>query len=187
MSNYNCHEIVVGVFATHRAAEEAVQSCSDAGLPIDKMAIICRSHDTREVIKGFCGEGFAIREGAVVGAAFGALLGITICLEMLFQPGYALAYMFVVLAFAMTGAIAGAASREYVMANAPRRTLLRCQRNLEPEQFLVVFGGQITESITCSQATWPPVTATERYLLPASYTLQSDGQQIRILPGSLPR
>lgn len=65
----------VASFATYREAERAVDSLSDGGFPVERVAIVGRDLQLVEQVTGRMGYGQAALRGALQGAVLGLLFG----------------------------------------------------------------------------------------------------------------
>ncbi|RIK88574.1 MAG: hypothetical protein DCC67_00555 [Planctomycetota bacterium] len=100
-------DVVIAVFATTRAAEEAVARLDDAGWRGDCVSLITPSEDRRLEAAGPLDQGDQSEKAAGIGAAAGATLGLLAGAALLAVPGIGPVAFAGAMASGLTGGLVG--------------------------------------------------------------------------------
>lgn len=100
---------VIGVFADHQAAEDAVRQLGDSGFPITQVSIVASDLQTTETVQGYITTGDVAKGGAKTGAWVGGIFGLLTGAAFIWVPGFGPLIAAGSLAAALIGGLEGAA------------------------------------------------------------------------------
>jgi uncharacterized membrane protein len=137
---------LVGVFATHAAAEQAVKELDDAGIPMRQLSIIGKDYRTEERPVGFYNLGDRVRVWGARGAFWGGLIGLLVSPAFFLLPVVGHVIVLGPLTSALVGALEGVALGGGVSALAgalasvgvPRDSVIRYEAAIKADKFVLI-------------------------------------------------
>ncbi len=143
------NSIVVAVYESHPAAEEAIRKLSHAGFDMKTISIIGKDYHTEENVVGYFNAGERARFFGKLGAFWGGLAGILFGSALMFVPvvGHivVLGPLAATIAGGLQGAVLGGGFSALVGAltalGVPKDSVLRYETALKASKFLVLVHG----------------------------------------------
>ena len=147
-------EAVIGIFATHAQAEEAVKRLADAKFDIDKLSIVGKGYELEEKVVGFYSAEKRIRLWGKNGALWGGLWGLFFSGIFMTIPvvGHlvVLGHLSTMLAAAAGGAAVvgglSALGAALVSLGIPKDSVLEYEAAVRVDRYLVVAHGTPEEA-----------------------------------------
>ncbi len=143
------NSIVVAVYESHPAAEEAIRKLSHAGFDMKTISIIGKDYHTEENVVGYFNAGERARFFGKLGAFWGGLAGILFGSALMFVPVFGhivvLGPLAATIAGGLQGAVLGGGFSALVGAltslGVPKDSVLRYETALKASKFLVLVHG----------------------------------------------
>ena len=148
---------VLGVFATHSAAEQAVRDLQRAGIDMRQLSIVGKDYRTEERPMGFYNLGDRARVWGVRGAFWGGLIGLLVSPAFFLLPvighvivlGPLTSALVTTLEGAMIGGGVSALGGALASVGVPRDSVIRYEAAIKADKFVViVHGGGSREAST---------------------------------------
>ncbi|HEX8271471.1 MAG TPA: hypothetical protein VF615_02395 [Longimicrobiaceae bacterium] len=144
---------VVGVFASHEAAERAVRELQRAGFAMDRLSIVGRGYHTEDVPVGFFNTGDRVKLWGKYGSFWGTVFGILLAPAFIFIPVVGHLLVLGPLASMLAGAIGGGAVGGGASALAgalygigiPKDSVVAYEEAIRADKFLLVAHGTAGE------------------------------------------
>lgn len=151
--------LVVGLFATHDAADGAIRQLAAAGVPLRAISIVGRNPHTEEHAVGYFNAGERARFYGKYGAFWGGLAGLLLGSGFFFVPFIGSLTALGPLASVLVGGIEGAALGGGASAlfgaltaiGVPKDSVLRYQSAIKTDQFMVTVHCASTQAAQLRQ------------------------------------
>ena len=144
---------VVGIFADHVAAEDAVKKLAAAGLSMKTISVVGKGYHTDEQVMGFYNAGDRVKfwglRGAFWGALWGLLFGGIFLTLPVTGPVFILGYLGIAAVTALeTGVVVGgvsALSAALYSIGIPHDSVVQYEADVQADDFLVVVQGSTAD------------------------------------------
>ncbi|MCB9652554.1 MAG: permease [Deltaproteobacteria bacterium] len=144
---------VVAIFNNHEQAAAAVRELNSAGFDMTKLSIVGKDLRSEEHVTGYYNAGDRMKYWGKMGAFWGALWGVLLGGAVFWVPGIGQLVVGGPLVAWIVGALEGAAVAGGLSAlgaglysiGIPRNSVLRYERELRHEHYLVLAQGTATE------------------------------------------
>ena len=153
MKNSTQEHTVVGVFASHAAAETAIKALQTAGIDMKKLSIVGKNFHTEEHAVGFYTSGDRMLFWGGQGAFWGSLWGILFGGALFFIPGIGPLVAMGPLVGWIAGALEGAAlggtlgifGAALMSIGVPEDKIVKYETEVKAGKFLVLARGTVGE------------------------------------------
>jgi hypothetical protein len=172
---------VVGVFANHSFAENAVKELDRAGVDMKSLSIVGKDYHSEENVVGYYNTGDRMKYWGKMGVFWGSMWGLLLGSAFFWIPGIGPLLVGGPLVSTIVGAVEGAAVGGGLSAlgaalysiGIPKDSVLRYETALQADSFLVIVHGDAAdverargvlaeqEALAARQAPPPPVPTTQ--------------------------
>lgn len=142
-------DTAIGVFADHKAAEEAVRALAAGGFPVQSLTIVGKGYHTEEHPAGFYNATDRVKlwgtRGAFWGAIWGLFVGGVLMTAPVAGPVVVFGYLATLVVSSLeTAAVVGGASAlagALASIGVPKNSILRYEAAIKADNFLVMAHG----------------------------------------------
>ena len=145
---------VVGVYDTHKEAEEVIKELHASGFDMKKLSIVGRDHHTDEHVIGYYNAGDRMKYWGKAGAFWGGMWGLLFGSAFFLVPGVGPLLVAGPLVGWILGALEGAVVVGGLSAigaglyslGIPKDSILRYERALKTDKFVLIAHGSLDET-----------------------------------------